>query len=193
MTWLCMVINVISSNLETKFIEGTELNLYLEPVSTLIIPPLCLNIYERGNQVFSDLLFFSVIWNRLDNILQLFSVYWLLSTCTFRKLSTHLDLDFQKSRFLLSLINRQLTLENPNASLVFFLLWNPGVKRCLKVKNYEVKIRIKNHDLRKARISNKTINLNLHKVRKLTKINCRELSTVTSTFLDIRGFKKRER
>ena len=62
-----------------------------------------------------------------------------------------------------------------------------------EVKNYEVKIRIKNHDLRKARISNKTINFNLQKVRKITKINCRELSTVTSKFLDIHSFRKRER
>ena len=62
-----------------------------------------------------------------------------------------------------------------------------------KVKNYEVKIRIKNHDLPKARISNKTINFNLHKVRKITKINCRELSTVASMFLDIHGFRKKER
>ena len=62
-----------------------------------------------------------------------------------------------------------------------------------KAKNYEVKIRIKNHDLPKTRISNKTINFNLHKVRKITKINCRELSTVTSTFLKIHGFRKRER
>ena len=52
-----------------------------------------------------------------------------------------------------------------------------------KVKNYEVKIRIKNHDLPQARISNKTINFNLHKARKITKINCRELSTVTVRFL----------
>ena len=62
-----------------------------------------------------------------------------------------------------------------------------------KVKNYELKIRIKNRDLPRARISNKTINFNLHKVRKITKINCRELSTVTSTFLDIHGFRKREK
>ena len=62
-----------------------------------------------------------------------------------------------------------------------------------KVKNYEVKIRIKNHDLPKARISNKKINFNLHQVRKITKINFRELSTVTSTFLDIHSFRKRER
>ena len=62
-----------------------------------------------------------------------------------------------------------------------------------KVKNYEVKIRIKNHDFRKARISNKTINFNLHKLRKITKINCRELSIVTSAFLKIHGFRKRER
>ena len=62
-----------------------------------------------------------------------------------------------------------------------------------KVKSYEVKIRIKNHDLPKARISNETINFNLHKVRKITKINCRELSTVTSTFFEIYGFRKRER
>ena len=62
-----------------------------------------------------------------------------------------------------------------------------------KVKNYEVKIRIKNHDLPKARISNKTINFNLRKVRKITKRNCQELSTVTSTFLNIHRFRKRER
>ena len=60
-----------------------------------------------------------------------------------------------------------------------------------KVKGYEVKIRIKNHDLPKARISNKTINL--HKVTKITKMNCQELSTVTSTFLDIHGFRKKEK
>ena len=62
-----------------------------------------------------------------------------------------------------------------------------------KVKSYEVKIRIKNHDLPEARISNKTINFNLHKVKKVSKINCREISTVTSTFLEIHGFRKRER
>ena len=62
-----------------------------------------------------------------------------------------------------------------------------------KVKNYEVKIRIKNHDLPQARISNKTINFNLHKARKITKINCRELSTVTSTVIDIHSFRKKER
>ena len=62
-----------------------------------------------------------------------------------------------------------------------------------KVKNYEVKIRIKNNDLPKDRISNKTINCNLPKVRKITKTNCPELSTVTSTFLDFHSFKKRER
>ena len=62
-----------------------------------------------------------------------------------------------------------------------------------EVKSYEVKIRIKNHDLSKTRISNKTINFNLHKVRKISKINCRELSTVISTFLETHGFRKRER
>ena len=62
-----------------------------------------------------------------------------------------------------------------------------------KVNNYELKIRIKNHDLPKARISNKKINFNLHQVRKITKTNFRELSTVTSTFLDIHSFRKRER
>ena len=98
-----MVINVISSSLGAKFIEVTELNLDLEPVSTPIIPPVCLNIYERGNQVFSDLLFLNYV-KSFGHILQLFSVYWLLSTYIFRKLSTHLDLVFQKSWFLLSLI-----------------------------------------------------------------------------------------
>ena len=53
-----MVINVISGKLGAKFIEGTELNLDLEPVSTPIIPPVCLNVYEGGTQFFSVLLFF---------------------------------------------------------------------------------------------------------------------------------------
>ena len=53
-----MVINVISSNLGAKSIEGTELNLDSEPVSTPIIPPVCLNVYESGNWFFLVLLFF---------------------------------------------------------------------------------------------------------------------------------------
>ena len=57
-TWLCMVINVVSSYLETKFIEGIELNLDLDPVSIPIIPLVYLNVCESGNQVFSVLLFF---------------------------------------------------------------------------------------------------------------------------------------
>ena len=48
-----MVMNVISSNLGAKFIEGTEL-----PVPTPIIPLVCLNVYESENWVFSVLLFF---------------------------------------------------------------------------------------------------------------------------------------
>ena len=60
-----------------------------------------------------------------------------------------------------------------------------------KVK--KVKIKIKNHDLLKAKISNKTIDFILPEVRKITKINCRQLSTVASTFLDFYGFRKRER
>ena len=38
-----------------------------------------------------------------------------------------------------------------------------------KGKNYEVKLRIKNHDLRKARVSDKTINFNFPKVAKSLK------------------------
>ena len=48
----------------------------------------------------------------------------------------------------------------------------------LKGKNYEVKIRIKNHDLAKARASDKTFNFNFPKVIKITKINYLELSTI---------------
>ena len=62
-----------------------------------------------------------------------------------------------------------------------------------KVKNHEVKIRVKNHDLPKARISDKTINFNSPKVSKITKLNCPELSTVTSSFLDFHCFRKKER
>ena len=50
-----------------------------------------------------------------------------------------------------------------------------------KGKNYEVKIKIKNHDLPKARVSDKTINFNFPKVMKITKINCLELSTVINS------------
>ena len=62
-----------------------------------------------------------------------------------------------------------------------------------KVKNYEAKIRSKNYDLVKVRISGKTVNVNFPKASKITKINCTELSTVTSNFLDFHVFRKRER
>ena len=61
------------------------------------------------------------------------------------------------------------------------------------VKNYEVNIRIKNYDLPRSRITNKRINFNLCKVRKITKLNCKELSTVTNMFLDFHGPGKTER
>ena len=47
-----------------------------------------------------------------------------------------------------------------------------------KGKNYQVKIRIKNHDLPKSRVSDKTINFDFPRVSKITKISCLELSTV---------------
>ena len=53
-----MVINVIGSNFEAKLIKGSELNLDLEPVFSPIIPPVYLNIYEGGNQVFSVVVVF---------------------------------------------------------------------------------------------------------------------------------------
>ena len=62
-----------------------------------------------------------------------------------------------------------------------------------KVKNYKVKTKSKNYDLPKAIISAKTSNFNFPKVTKITKINCPELCTVTSNFLDFHGFKKRGR
>ena len=62
-----------------------------------------------------------------------------------------------------------------------------------KVKNYEVKISSKNYDLPKASISGKMVNFNFPKISKVTKINCPELSTVTSNFLEFHGFRKRER
>ena len=61
------------------------------------------------------------------------------------------------------------------------------------VKIYEIKSRIKNHDLPKTRVKDKTINFNFPKVSKITKMNCPELLTVTSSFLDFRSFRKRER
>ena len=56
-----------------------------------------------------------------------------------------------------------------------------------KVKIYEIKSRIKNHGLPKARVKEKTII-----VSKITKINCPELLTGTSSFLDFHSFRKRE-
>ena len=50
-----------------------------------------------------------------------------------------------------------------------------------KVKNYDIKIRIKNHDLPKARSSDKTINFDFSKVNS------------ASSFLDFQDFRKRER
>ena len=57
-----------------------------------------------------------------------------------------------------------------------------------KVKIYEIKSRIKNHDLPKARVKDKTII-----VSKIFKMNCPELLAVTSSFLDFHSFRKRER
>ena len=62
-----------------------------------------------------------------------------------------------------------------------------------KVKIYEIKSRIKNHELPKARVKDKTINFNFPKVSQITKLNCPELLTVTSTFLDFRTFAVSER
>ena len=45
----------------------------------------------------------------------------------------------------------------------------------------------------KARVKDKTINFNFSKVSKITKMNCLELLTVTSSFLDFPSFRKRER
>ena len=50
-----------------------------------------------------------------------------------------------------------------------------------KVKNYDIKIRIKNHDLPKARSSDKTINFDFSKVNS------------ASSFLDFQDFRKRKR
>ena len=50
-----------------------------------------------------------------------------------------------------------------------------------KVKNYDVKIRINNHDLPKARSSDKTINFDFSKVNS------------ASSFLDFQDFRKRKR
>ena len=49
-----------------------------------------------------------------------------------------------------------------------------------EVKNYDVKIRIKNHDLPKARSSDKTINFDFSKVNS------------ASSSLDFQNFRKRE-
>ena len=50
-----------------------------------------------------------------------------------------------------------------------------------KVKNYDVKVRIKNHDLPKARISDKTINFDFPKVNS------------AGIFLDLQTFRKGEK
>ena len=62
-----------------------------------------------------------------------------------------------------------------------------------KVKIYEIKSRIKNHELPKARVKDKTINFNFPKVSQITKMNCPELLTVTSSFLERERQRDRER
>ena len=57
-----------------------------------------------------------------------------------------------------------------------------------KVKIYEIKSRIKNLDLPKGRVKDKII-----KVSKITKMNCPELLTVTSSFLDFHTHRERGR
>ena len=146
------------------------MNLGLEPVSSPIIPPVSLNIYESGNQVFSVLLFFLIMWNPLDIICNHFV--------------------FSGSYPLISLEGCQLTSIQvfKKTRLIFlrvfdiFLVVKFGCKEMSDLpkgkNNYEVKIWIKKHDLPKARVSDKTINFNFLKVSKITKINYLELSKV---------------
>ena len=133
------------------------MNLELKPVSSPIIPPVSLNVYESGNQVFSVLLFFLIMWNHLD----IFCNHLL----------------FTGSYPLISLEGCQLTCIQffKKVGLSFFGVFLVVKLRCKetydlpKAKNYEVKIRIKNRDLPKARVSDKMINFNFPKVSKVTK------------------------
>ena len=126
-----MVINVISGNLEAKFIKWYWIELrteagFLSHNSTGKLE--CLREWKPG--FFSFAVFFLIMWNYLDifcNHLVFTGSYPLISledcqlTCIqfFKKVGLH----FCEGG------NRQLTLENPKASLVYFLLWNSGVKR----------------------------------------------------------------
>ena len=66
-TWWCLMINVISSNLGAKFRKRYWVELRPGVVSSPIIPSVYLNVYESGNQVFfSFAVFFLIMWNHLD-------------------------------------------------------------------------------------------------------------------------------
>ena len=94
-TWWYMVINVISSNLEAKFIKRYWVELRIKAGFFS---------YHSGKLEFlrewkPGFFNFAVSFNYVKSfrhILQTFSDYWLLSTYIFRRLSTHLDSIFQK-------------------------------------------------------------------------------------------------
>ena len=161
---------------------------------------ICLNVYKSGCQ-FVQFCSFLNIWNHLDifcNNLVFTGSHLLISveSCQLtwiqflqkkkqKKTVSIYSNEYSSSKTFCKDGNKQLTLENPHAFFVYFLL---SIIRCEetsdlpKVNNYEVKIRSKSN-LSKASISGKTVNLSFPNFSKITKILCPLLSTVTNNSL----------
>ena len=145
-----MVINAISSNFKANFIKRYLIELK---------PGACLLYHnssgmlecKSAKQVFSVLQLFKYV-KSFRNILQSFSVYWLLFTYIYCQL---IWIQFlQKKQFLVSRILLQLILfASVEIYFGIFLVVKFRYKEMSdlpKVENYEVKIRLKNYDLPKA-------------------------------------------
>ena len=128
------------SNLERKFIKRywTELRLganFLSYNSTSKLE--CLREWKPG--FFSFAFFFLIMWNHLEIFFN-----HLVFTGSYPRIAlegcqlTWIQFFKKAVVYFCESGNRQLTLENPSASLVFFLLWNSGAKRyltCQKERN----------------------------------------------------------
>ena len=120
------------SNLETKFIKRYWIE--LRPGASLLSHNStgkleCLREWKPG---FFSFAVFLIMWNHLDIFCNHFvftGSYPLISleVCQL----TWIQFFKKAGSYFCEGGNRQLTLENPNVSLAYFLLWNSNAKRCL--------------------------------------------------------------
>ena len=155
-----MVINVTSSHFEAKFIKWywTEFRIEVGFFSYLA------GKLELSREWKPGFFNFAVSFNYVKSfrhIMQTFSNFWHLSTYIFRRLSTRLDSVFQKKPvYIFARVEiGNLHWKTQRFFGVFLVLkfQYKEMSDLPKVKIYEINTRIKNHDLPKARVKDKTL------------------------------------